>query len=93
MGRGGWEWAEVRAHVGCCSLGGGWDGPLIALSPQMDIQLQVTVPRPGRYALVVEYANEDAHQELGVAVHTPQRAPQQGALTLHPCLYRWVGRG
>lgn len=64
----------------------------MALSPQMDVQLQVALPRPGRYALVVEYTNKGAPQELGVAVHTPQQAPQQGALTLHPCLYRWVGR-
>lgn len=71
----------------------GQDEPLIALYPQMDVQLQVAVPQPGGYALVVEYANQAGRQELGVAVHTPQRAPQQGALTLHPCMYRWVGKG
>lgn len=27
-----------------------------------------------------------------MAVHTPQRAPQQAALTLHPCPYRCTGR-
>lgn len=59
----------------------------------MDVQLQVAVPQPGRYALVLEYATEDAHPELGVTVHTPQRAPQQGVLTLHPCLFRWAGAG
>ncbi|XP_032950485.1 laminin subunit alpha-5 [Rhinolophus ferrumequinum] len=59
----------------------------------MDVQLQVALPRPGRYALVVEYANKGARQELGVAVHTPQQAPQQGALTLHPCLYSTLCRG
>ena len=68
-------------------------GPHIALSPQVDVQLQVAVPQPGPYALVVEYANEDARQEVDVAVHTPQRAPQQGVLTLHPCSYRCVGSG
>ena len=68
-------------------------GPLITLSPQVDVQLQLAVPQPGRYALVVEYANEDAPQEVGAAVHTPQRAPQQGALTFHPCPYRCAGRG
>lgn len=57
-------------------------------SPQVDVQLQVVALQPGRYTLVVEYANEDSHQEVGVAVHTPRRAPQEGALTLHPCLYR-----
>ena len=59
----------------------------------MDVQLQVAVTQPGPYALVVEYANEDARQEVGVAVHTPWRAPQQGALTLHPCSYRCLGSG
>lgn len=59
--------------------------------PQVDVQLQVTVPRPGHYALVVEYANEDARQEVGVAVHTPQQPPQLGVITLHPCPYRWAG--
>lgn len=67
--------------------------PLITLSPQVDVQLQVAVPQPGRYALVVEYANEDAPQEVGTAVHTPQRAPQQGTLTFHHCPYRCAGRG
>lgn len=76
--------------MGLCSRGLGRASD--CLSPQMDVQLRVAVPQPGRYALVVEYANEDTRQELGVTVHTPQRAPQQGALTLHPCLYRWAGR-
>ncbi|EHH19538.1 hypothetical protein EGK_02217, partial [Macaca mulatta] len=62
--------------------------PLVTCTgSDVDVQLQVAVPQPGRYALVVEYANEDARQEVGVAVHTPQRAPQQGLLSLHPCLY------
>ncbi|XP_069892911.1 laminin subunit alpha-5-like [Dipodomys merriami] len=68
--------------------------PLAAcLGIDVDVQLQVMVPRPGRYALVVEYANEGPDQEVGVAVHTPQRAPQQGALTLHPCPYSVLCRG
>ncbi|XP_058418334.1 laminin subunit alpha-5 [Diceros bicornis minor] len=69
--------------------------PLLAacLGSDVDVQLQVVVPQPGGYALVVEYANEDARQEVGVAVHTPQRAPQQGALTLHPCPYSALCRG
>lgn len=94
MGRGQSEGrvaAVSRAQVGSYSPGGGWGRLLIVLSPQMDVQLQVALPQPGRYALVVEYANKGARQELGVAVHTPQQAPQHGALTLHPCLYRWVG--
>uniref|UniRef100_H0WHJ4 Laminin subunit alpha-5 n=1 Tax=Otolemur garnettii TaxID=30611 RepID=H0WHJ4_OTOGA len=65
----------------------------ICLGSDVDVQLQVAVPRPGRYALVVEYANEDARQELGVAVQTPQQASQQGTLTLHPCLYSTLCRG
>lgn len=69
--------------------------PLLAVCQgnDVDVQLQVAVPRPGRYALVVEYANEEAHQEVGVAVHTPQHLPQQGALTLLPCLYSTLCRG
>ncbi|XP_036862294.2 laminin subunit alpha-5 isoform X1 [Manis javanica] len=59
----------------------------------VDVQLQVVALQPGRYTLVVEYANEDSHQEVGVAVHTPRRAPQEGALTLHPCLYSTLCRG
>ncbi|KAM7125584.1 laminin subunit alpha-5 [Molossus nigricans] len=65
---------------------------VICQGNDVDVQLQVAVPRPGRYALVVEYANEKARQELGVAVHTPQHLPQQGALTLHPCMYSTLCR-
>lgn len=53
-------------------------GPHIALSLQVDVQLQVAVPQPGPYALVVEYANEDARQEVDVAVHTPRGPPSRG---------------
>ncbi|XP_044604120.2 laminin subunit alpha-5 [Equus asinus] len=69
--------------------------PLLAacIGSDVDVQLQVVVPQPGDYALVVDYANEDTRQEVGVAVHTPQRAPQQGALTLHPCPYSTLCRG
>ncbi|XP_013362945.1 PREDICTED: laminin subunit alpha-5 isoform X2 [Chinchilla lanigera] len=68
--------------------------PLAAcLGSDVDVQLQVTAPRPGHYALVVEYANEDARQEVGVAVHTPQRAPQLGEIALHPCPYSTLCRG
>ncbi|XP_005362806.1 laminin subunit alpha-5 [Microtus ochrogaster] len=59
----------------------------------VDIQLEMTVPRPGRYALVVEYISEGSQQEVGVAVHTPQRAPQHGMLSLHPCPYSSLCRG
>ncbi|XP_039092940.1 laminin subunit alpha-5 isoform X4 [Hyaena hyaena] len=68
--------------------------PLAAcLGSDVDVQLQVAVPQPGRYVLVVEYANEDARQEVGVGTHVPQRAPQEGTLTLHPCLYSALCRG
>uniref|UniRef100_I3MWP1 Laminin subunit alpha-5 n=1 Tax=Ictidomys tridecemlineatus TaxID=43179 RepID=I3MWP1_ICTTR len=68
--------------------------PLAAcLGSDVDVQLQIVVPRPGRYVLVVEYANEDARQEVGVAVHSPQQAPQQGTLTVHPCPYSTLCRG
>ncbi|KAM9590306.1 LOW QUALITY PROTEIN: laminin subunit alpha-5 [Trichechus inunguis] len=68
--------------------------PLAAcLGSDVDIQLQVAVARPGHYVLVVEYANKDTHQEVGAAVHSPQRAPQQGTLTLYPCSYSTLCRG
>ncbi|XP_021110870.1 laminin subunit alpha-5 isoform X2 [Heterocephalus glaber] len=68
--------------------------PLAAcLGSDVDIQLQVTVPRPGRYALVLEYANEHMRQEVDVAVHTPQQGPQLGAVSLHPCSYSTLCRG
>ncbi|MXQ85102.1 hypothetical protein E5288_WYG004112 [Bos mutus] len=66
---------------------------VVCWGTDVDVQLQVAVPQPGPYALVVEYANEDARQEVDVAVHTPQRAPQQGVLTLHPCSYSTLCRG
>ncbi|XP_058143271.1 laminin subunit alpha-5 isoform X3 [Dasypus novemcinctus] len=68
--------------------------PLLAAcrGSDVDVQLQVAVPRPGRYALVLEYANEDGRQEVGVAVHTRQRAPQQAALSLHACPYSTLCR-
>ncbi|XP_058535288.1 laminin subunit alpha-5 [Ochotona princeps] len=69
--------------------------PLLAActGSDVDAQLQVPVLRPGRYALVVEYASEGAPQQVAVAVHTSQGAPQEGALTLHPCPYSTLCRG
>ncbi|XP_049633449.1 laminin subunit alpha-5 [Suncus etruscus] len=62
--------------------------PLAAcLGSDVSVQLQVTVLRPGRYALLLEYANEDSRQEASVAVHTPQQASQLGTVTFHPCMY------
>lgn len=58
--------------------------------PQVSVQLQVTVLHPGRYALLLEYANEDSRQEASVVVHTPQQASQLGMVTFHPCMYRWI---
>uniref|UniRef100_A0A8C6EG09 Laminin subunit alpha-5 n=1 Tax=Moschus moschiferus TaxID=68415 RepID=A0A8C6EG09_MOSMO len=66
---------------------------VVCWGTDVDVQLQVAVPQPGPYALVVEYANEDARQEVDVVVHTPQRAPQQGVLTVHPCAYSTLCRG
>uniref|UniRef100_A0A4X1UW24 Laminin subunit alpha-5 n=1 Tax=Sus scrofa TaxID=9823 RepID=A0A4X1UW24_PIG len=68
--------------------------PLVACQgTDVDVQLQVAVPQPGRYALVVEYVNEDGRQEVDVAVHSPQQALQRGSLTLHPCPYSTLCRG
>ncbi|XP_055964055.1 laminin subunit alpha-5 [Sorex fumeus] len=68
--------------------------PLAAcLGSDVSVQLQLRVPQAGRYALVLDYANEDGRQEAGVAVHSPQRGPQRGTLTLHPCTYSTLCRG
>ncbi|KAM6163895.1 laminin subunit alpha-5 [Rhynchocyon petersi] len=69
--------------------------PLLAacLGNDVDVQLQMSVPHRGPYVLVVQYANEDSRQEVGVAVHSPQRAPQQGTITLYPCSYSTLCRG
>ncbi|KAM5246653.1 laminin subunit alpha-5 [Ctenodactylus gundi] len=69
--------------------------PLLAscMGSDVYVQLQVMVPRPGRYVLVVEYANEDAQQDVSVALHAHQRPPQLGVLTLHPCVYSTLCRG
>lgn len=82
---------------GDCTGGeGAKEGPVPESQPgsahlsQVSVQLQVTVLRPGRYALLLEYANEDSRQEASVAVHTPQQASQLGMVTFHPCMYRWI---
>ncbi|XP_051832660.1 laminin subunit alpha-5 [Antechinus flavipes] len=69
--------------------------PLLATcwGNDVDVQVQIVVPQPGQYALVVEYANEKDLQGLSVAVHTPQWTPQQGLLTLYPCQYSFLCRG
>uniref|UniRef100_F7GGL1 Laminin subunit alpha-5 n=1 Tax=Monodelphis domestica TaxID=13616 RepID=F7GGL1_MONDO len=59
----------------------------------VDVQLQMVVPQPGQYALIVEYANEDDLQDVSVTVHTPQWILQQGLLTLYPCQYSFLCRG
>ncbi|XP_038605812.1 laminin subunit alpha-5 [Tachyglossus aculeatus] len=65
----------------------------ICQGQEVDVQLWLAVSEPGRYALLVEYANEDALQGVGVTVSAPQLAPQQGTLTLYPCKYSFLCRG
>uniref|UniRef100_A0A670I4A0 Laminin subunit alpha-5 n=1 Tax=Podarcis muralis TaxID=64176 RepID=A0A670I4A0_PODMU len=59
----------------------------------MEIQLSIAVPQPGKYALLVEYATEDTPQTINVAVSSPQLAVQQGTLLIYTCKYSFLCRG
>ncbi|CAM4653046.1 unnamed protein product [Caretta caretta] len=59
----------------------------------VEVQLQLAVPQPGRYVLLVEYANKDAVQRASVAMSSLQLATQQGSLTFHTCDYSFLCRG
>ncbi|KAJ6665753.1 hypothetical protein lerEdw1_002123 [Lerista edwardsae] len=60
---------------------------------EVEMQLQIVIPQPGRYAVLVEYVNIDAPQVVGVAVSSPQLAVQQGTLALYTCKYSFLCRG
>uniref|UniRef100_A0A452HN43 Laminin subunit alpha-5 n=1 Tax=Gopherus agassizii TaxID=38772 RepID=A0A452HN43_9SAUR len=74
--------------------------PITPSHPQMalcsgsdvEVQLRLVVPQPGRYVLLVEYANKDAMQRASVAISSLQLATQQGSLTFHTCDYRYEAR-
>jgi len=55
----------------------------------VEVQLSLPVAQPGKYVLVVEYANTNALQTVGVAVSSPHLAMQQGTFVFYPCVYRY----
>ncbi|KAM4622730.1 laminin subunit alpha-5-like [Discoglossus pictus] len=59
----------------------------------VDIQFRLLVPRPGPYALLVEYANEDDAHRVTAVVSSPQLPPQHGEVTFYPCKYSFLCRG
>lgn len=56
---------------------------------QVEVQLSLPVAQPGKYVLLVEYANTNALQTVGIAVNSPHSATQQGTFTFYPCVYRY----
>ncbi|XP_069099253.1 laminin subunit alpha-5 isoform X1 [Pleurodeles waltl] len=68
--------------------------PVVACSGNdVDVQLQLSLPRPGRYVLLVEYGNNGGLQTSGLAVTTPQLGPQEAAFIFYPCSYSFLCRG
>lgn len=89
--RGGW----FAAQASCMHLLWGWDrrSPFNCLSVlQVEVQLSLPIAQPGQYVLLVEYANTNALQTVGVAVSSPHLAMQQGTFTFYPCVYRYGQR-
>ncbi|KAM9296559.1 laminin subunit alpha-5 [Gastrophryne carolinensis] len=68
--------------------------PLIGCyGSDIDVQFQMPVPHPGRYVIVVEYANEEDMQTTSVAVNSPPVPTQHGTFTFYPCKYSFLCRG
>uniref|UniRef100_A0A8D2NNY2 Laminin subunit alpha 5 n=1 Tax=Zosterops lateralis melanops TaxID=1220523 RepID=A0A8D2NNY2_ZOSLA len=69
--------------------------PLMATCSGSDVEVQLSLPvaQPGRYVLLVEYANTNALQTVGIAVSSPHMATQTGTFTFHPCVYSFFCRG
>ncbi|XP_039575088.1 laminin subunit alpha-5 isoform X1 [Passer montanus] len=59
----------------------------------VEVQLSLSVAQPGKYVLLVEYANTNALQSVGIAVSSPRSATQQGTFTFYPCVYSFLCRG
>ncbi|XP_059569197.1 laminin subunit alpha-5 isoform X3 [Alligator mississippiensis] len=59
----------------------------------VEVQVRLPIPQPGKYVVLVEYANTDGQQTAGVAVTSPQQAPQQGTSTFYTCDYSFLCRG
>ncbi|XP_042318376.1 laminin subunit alpha-5, partial [Sceloporus undulatus] len=66
---------------------------VVCSGSDVEVQLLVAIPQPGRYALLVEYANEEIPQTIHIAVSSPQHAAQQGTLLLYTCKYSFLCRG
>uniref|UniRef100_A0A8D2J8L5 Laminin subunit alpha-5 n=1 Tax=Varanus komodoensis TaxID=61221 RepID=A0A8D2J8L5_VARKO len=66
---------------------------VVCSGSDVEVQMWVGVPQSGRYALLVEYANENTPQTIGVEVRSPQHVVHQGTLTLYTCKYSFLCRG
>uniref|UniRef100_A0A8C3D588 Laminin subunit alpha 5 n=1 Tax=Corvus moneduloides TaxID=1196302 RepID=A0A8C3D588_CORMO len=69
--------------------------PRMATCSGSDVEVQLSLPvaQPGKYVLLVEYANTNALQTMGIAVSSPHSATQQGTFTFYPCVYSFLCRG
>uniref|UniRef100_A0A8C3NPG6 Laminin subunit alpha 5 n=1 Tax=Cyanoderma ruficeps TaxID=181631 RepID=A0A8C3NPG6_9PASS len=69
--------------------------PWMATCSGTDVEVQLSLPvaQPGRYVLLVEYANTNALQTVGIAVSSPHAATQPGTFTFYPCVYSFLCRG
>ncbi|XP_010149624.1 PREDICTED: laminin subunit alpha-5, partial [Eurypyga helias] len=69
--------------------------PRMATCSGSDVEVQLSLPvaQPGKYVLVVEYANTNALQTVGIAVSSPHLAMQQGTFIFYPCAYSFLCRG
>ncbi|XP_054701379.1 laminin subunit alpha-5 [Grus americana] len=69
--------------------------PWMAMCSGSDVEVQLSLPvaQPGKYMLLVEYANTNALQTVGVAVSSPHLAMQQGTFIFYPCVYSFLCRG
>uniref|UniRef100_H0ZBT3 Laminin subunit alpha 5 n=1 Tax=Taeniopygia guttata TaxID=59729 RepID=H0ZBT3_TAEGU len=69
--------------------------PSMATCSGTDVEVQLSLPvaQPGKYVLLVEYANTNALQTVGIAVSSPPSATQQGTFTFYPCAYSFLCRG
>nr|AAI61643.1 LOC100145762 protein [Xenopus tropicalis] len=59
----------------------------------VDVQFRMAVPHPGRYVVLVEYANEEEVQNTIITVNSPPHRPQQGTFAFYPCKYSFLCRG
>ncbi|RMB95824.1 hypothetical protein DUI87_27938 [Hirundo rustica rustica] len=69
--------------------------PWMATCSGSDVEVQLSLPvaQPGKYVLLVEYANTNALQSVGIAVSSPHAPTQPGTFTFYPCVYSFLCRG